>query len=260
MKRVLVTGAGGQLGKSLAEAAGDFPGIRLFRYTAKELDITDREAVRRRFGEDRPDYCINCAAFTDVDGAEKEPEKAMAVNARGVANVAGVCAEQQTVLIHISTDYVFDGTKKAGYTTTDPPNPINVYGTSKLEGERIIQNQLERFFIIRTSWLYSPKYGANFYRTIVEKAKKGVPLQVTTAQVGCPTRAGNLARYILGLIENNNQDYGLHHFTDGEAMTWYAFAKRILKDEGLEGHTQLRKVRNYRTFAQRPDCSILLKG
>lgn len=260
MKRVLLTGAGGQLGKSLAEAARDFPGIRLFQYTAKELDIVDAEAVRRRFREDQPDYCINCAAFTDVDGAERAPEEAMAVNARGVANVAGACAAQKAVLIHISTDYVFDGTKREGYTPADRPNPINAYGMSKLEGERIIQNQLERYFILRTSWLYSPKYGANFYRTIVEKAKKGVPLEVTTAQVGCPTRAENLARHILDLIANNNREYGLHHYTDGQAMTWYAFAKRILEDEGLRGHTELRKVRNYRTFAQRPECTILLKG
>ena len=185
MKRILVTGANGQLGRSLQEIATRHQKFEFLFLDKSKMDITRPEQILRRFQEFGPEYCINCAAYTAVDQAEKTPERAYAVNAGGVENLIKACLEQQTTLIHISTDYVFDGKKESGYFPADTPNPINVYGKTKLLGEQIIQQSMERYFIIRTSWLYSKKYGKNFYKTILEKAKKGIKLTVTDSQKGC---------------------------------------------------------------------------
>jgi len=133
--------------------------------------------------------------------------------------------EHEVILLHISTDYVFDGTKDTGYLPEDKTNPINEYGKSKLQGEVHIQNILENYFIVRTSWLYS-EFGNNFYNTILRKAKAGEELRITDDQKGCPTNANNLAAYMIELISNNAVNFGIHHFTDGEAMTWYGFAQK----------------------------------
>ena len=257
MKRVLVTGAGGQLGKSIQELAPEYASLEFFFMDKTELDITSWDQVFDRFRQVEPDYCINCAAYTKVDQAEKTPEPAYAVNVIGVKNLARACAEMGTTLIHISTDYVFDGKKKEGYLPEDQPNPINVYGKTKLEGERIIEKNLDRYFIVRTSWLYSKKYGPNFYLTILEKAKKGETLTVTDAQRGCPTDAANLARHLLELIGSESTDYGISHFTDGEVMSWFEFARNIIDENGLLESTELVKGQNYNTFAVRPEISIL---
>ncbi|WP_445386353.1 dTDP-4-dehydrorhamnose reductase [Robiginitalea sp. IMCC44478] len=260
MIQVLVTGAGGQLGLSLKEALAGIPQIRARFCTREELDITLPESIQENFGDVTPDYCINCAAFTDVEAAEKDPEQAFKINSKGVKNLAEACKENGTTLIHISTDYVFDGEKKEGYLPSDTPNPINEYGKSKLAGEQAIQDILDRYFIIRTSWLYSKKYGRNFYKTVLEKARRGEHLQITDQQTGCPTDTQNLSRYIIELILSKNADYGIHHFTDGEAMSWYEFASSILEAEHLTDQATLEKVKNYRTFARRPANSILKKG
>ena len=258
MKRILVTGSKGQMGMTLQELAPDYPDLD-FHFTDKDiLDITDADTVTRVFSELKPHYCINCAAYTQVDQAEKNPELAFEVNAKAVAHLADACSENDTILIHLSTDYVFDGTSKSGYRPGDEPNPINVYGKTKLEGERTIQAQLNNYFIVRTSWLYSKQYGHNFYRTILEKAKKGEKLVVTEQQTGCPTNALNLSKYLLDLIESDSEAFGIKHFTDGESMTWYEFAKNILADNGYNQKVNLQRGENYRTFAQRPINSILI--
>ncbi|NND14777.1 MAG: dTDP-4-dehydrorhamnose reductase [Eudoraea sp.] len=260
MKRVLVTGSNGQLGLTLQDLAPDYPEMKFYFTDKDTLDVTRPEEVTRVFAEIKPDYCINCAAYTQVDQAEKEPEAAYELNVRAIDNLVSACKESNTILLHLSTDYVFDGTKEEGYRPYDTPNPINVYGKTKLEGERFIQEKLEHYYIVRASWLYSKLYGHNFYKTILTKAKAGEPLIVTDQQRGCPTDADNLAKYLLELIASGSTQFGIKHFTDGEAMTWYDFAEKILKDTGYRDKTDLQRGENYRTFAARPRNSVLING
>ncbi len=258
MRRVLVTGADGQLGKCIQKISKDFSELEFEFHTSKTLDITDSKNSAEIFSKGNFDYCINCAAYTNVEQAEKTPAQAYKVNAKGVRIVAETCLEHQVTLIHISTDYVFDGTKKTGYLPKDETNPINEYGKSKLQGEIYIQETLKDYFIVRTSWLYS-EFGKNFYKAVIQKAQAGEDLIITDEQMGCPTNANALAAYVLGLIKNKATNYGIQHFADGEAMTWYDFAKRILRENNLEGRVKLDKAKNYRTFARRPKNSVLLR-
>jgi dTDP-4-dehydrorhamnose reductase len=258
VKRILITGANGQLGRSLRDASESLLGTEFLFLGRADLDITRPDQIAGWFSKFKPDYCINCAAYTHVDQAEKSPQTAYEINAKGVENLAKACRDLRVILIHVSTDYVFDGKKTEGYTPGDLPNPINVYGKTKLEGEHRIQRELSTYFIIRTSWLYSRKYRPNFYLTILDRAKKGEPLSITDSQTGCPTDASNLARHILEMIQSGNRDYGISHFTDGQVMTWFEFAHRILAEEGFPEYAHLKKVENYRTFAVRPENSILL--
>ncbi|MBT8182158.1 MAG: NAD(P)-dependent oxidoreductase, partial [Eudoraea sp.] len=191
-----------------------------------------------------------------VEQAEKTPEKAFAVNAEGVKNIAIACKEKDVALIHISTDYVFDGEKPAPYTIDDKPNPINEYGKSKLLGEQYIHEILQEYMLIRTSWLYSD-FGHNFFKTILKKAKRGETICVTDSQIGCPTNANNVALHIMNLISNHEFKSGIQHVTDGEVMSWYGFAKKILHENGLADRVQLKKAKKYSTFAKRPKNSVL---
>ena len=256
MINVLVTGSEGQLGQCLQKAPHKHPQMTFFFMDRSGLDITDENSVQAIFKKHRFHYCINCAAYTNVEQAEKTPDVAYAVNAEGVLNLAMACKAEEVKLIHISTDYVFDGEKKEGYLPSDKPNPINEYGKSKLMGEQYIQEILEEFIIIRTSWLYS-EFGNNFYNTILEKAKRKKTIFITDSQIGCPTDANHLASHILDIIIYQEFESGIRHVTDGEAMTWHGFAKKILKENGLEDIVHLDKVKNYRTFADRPKYSVL---
>jgi len=253
---ILVTGANGQLGKCLKKIAGTYDALNFNFMDSKALDITKKSSINAAFESRHFDYCINCAAYTNVEQAEKTPERAFAVNADGVKNIATACKNHDVVLIHVSTDYVFDGEKKSPYIADDIPNPINEYGRSKLLGEQYIQEILDKYYIIRTSWLYS-EYGNNFYKTIVNKGKTESVLCITDEQTGCPTNANNLAKYILRLITSPKTKYGIYHFTDGKAMTWYDFAKEILRETKLDRKVRVEKAKNYRTFAARPRNSIL---
>ncbi len=259
MRNVLVTGANGQLGESIRKIASDYIGLEFAFKTFEDLDITDASMVKKIFKQEQYDYCVNCAAYTDVERAENQEKRAFLINAEGVRNIAQSCVANNVALIHISTDYVFDGEKKEPYTIIDEPNPINVYGASKAKGEAYVQKIVDAYFIIRTSWLYS-EFGQNFYKMILEKAKTEKSLFVTDAQTGCPTRAAGLAKYILELIKSDSKNYGIHHFTDGEPMTWYDFARKILLENGLTESTHLEKAKNYRTLARRPKNSVLSCG
>lgn len=256
MKKVLVTGANGQLGHCLQKIAPDYKDLAFVFKNSKDFDITNKEQMNSLFAVDNFGYCINCAAYTNVEQAEKTPDIAYEVNAEGVKNLALVCRENDTFLIHISTDYVFDGEKKEPYTVDDIPNPINIYGKSKLLGEIYVQEILDKYSIIRTSWLYS-EFGKNFYTTILKKAKAGENLAVISDQIGCPTNANNLAVYILESIFQNKEDVGIFHFTDEKSMTWYDFAGKILLENNLLNRVKLVEQTNYLNFAQRPTCSIL---
>mgnify|MGYP001026171366 CR=1 FL=1 len=259
MNKILVTGSGGQLGLTLQEQAYHFPEFTFDFKTSKELDITKPEELEEAFKKVSYAFCINCAAYTNVEQAEKHPEKAFKVNAEGVKNLAKTCKTHKTTLIQISTDYVFDGKKEGGYTVSDNTNPVNEYGKSKLAGEKFIQQILPNHFIIRTSWLYSKKYGHNFYRTILKKALAGEDLYITDAQTGCPTNTEALAKFILNEIVLGNKSFGIYHFTDGKPMTWFEFAQQILYENGLTDKVKLVLDTNYRTFAQRPKNSVLAK-
>jgi len=255
--RILVTGASGQLGLSLQDIAMEYPHLEFVFANSEALDITDSEKVLNTIGLGNFNYCINCAAYTNVDQAEKSPQIAFRVNAEAVKHLAVACKQYGVTLIHISTDYVFDGEKGSPYTVNDQPKPINEYGRSKWEGEKYVREILDEYYIVRTSWLYHKTHGHNFYKTILEKAKKREELCVTDREIGCPTNAANLAKYILELIWNIKQQYGIYHFTDGQAMSWYGFAQNILKENGLKSTTNIVKENNYRSFAKRPKFSVL---
>tara|TARA_R110002033_G_scaffold169897_3_gene211431 strand:+ start:230870 stop:231655 length:786 start_codon:yes stop_codon:yes gene_type:complete len=256
-KKILVTGANGQLGLSLKDVSLNYPNIQFHFKNSTELDITNEKQIEELFAISNFDYCINCAAYTNVEEAEKTPEIAFKVNAEGVKNIAKACKEFEVLLIHISTDYVFDGEKKEPYTVADAPNPINEYGKSKLAGEKYIEEISNYYYIVRTSWLYSKIHGRNFYKTILEKAKKGEVIKITDEQVGCPTDTKNLANFILEQLITRKEKFGIIHFSDQVAMTWYDFACQILKVNGVNNNELLVKDRNYRTFARRPNNSVL---
>lgn len=255
-KTVLVTGASGQLGMTFRKFENFYSQIEFVFKSGKELDIVDSIALKKTFKEIKPDYCINCAAYTNVEKAEEEPDKAILINSQAVLNLAIICKEFQTILIHVSTDYVFDGRKTTPYTIEDIPNPINVYGASKLHGELNIKKVLNHYFIIRTSWLYSKEFGNNFYKTIVALAKAKKELRITDAETGCPTDTANLVSFILDLIVNHNKDYGIHHFSDNVAMSWYDFAKLILNENDFQ-EVKLIKTNDFKTKAKRPSYSVL---
>ncbi|MCP4485251.1 MAG: dTDP-4-dehydrorhamnose reductase, partial [Flavobacteriaceae bacterium] len=194
--KILITGANGQLGKCIRDISNHYPEYNFIFLGRKELDIVNKEAIRVLFDKEEFDYCVNTAAYTNVEKAESEKEKAFLVNEDGVKNLAKQCKKNNTTLIQISTDYVFDGKKRAPYTEKDPTNPVNVYGASKLEGEKALQEIWRKYYIIRTSWLYS-QYGQNFYNTILRFINEGKSITVTTEQTGTPTNANDLAEVIL---------------------------------------------------------------
>src|SRR5690606_38440063 len=258
MNNILVTGSSGQLGLTLQEFASTSGNTTFEFKTSSELDIIDHNGLNELFREHNFDYCINSAAYTNEEQAEKTPEPAFSVNTEGAKNLAMACKDNGTKLIHISTDYVFDGEKETPYTIQDQTNPINEYGKSKLKGEEYIRQILDEHYILRTSWLYSKKYGHNFYRTILKKAQKGQDLHITDTQLGSPTNTETLAQFILEEIITGRKPYGTYHVTDKEPMTWYDFAKRILEENGLGDMVKLVLDRNYRTFAKRPKNSVLI--
>ena len=227
MKRVLVTGANGQLGLALQDAAKDFA---LVFVDKNSLDITDAEAIKRVFASQCFDVCINAAAYTEVDGAESNKEFAYAINATAVKNLAKACKQHGCWPIHISTDYVFDGTLDRPYAPEDTPNPLNVYGASKLAGEQAIQAVGGNYSIVRTSWLYS-HYGNNFYTKLQAQLDAGKTLQVTADQQGCPTRAEDLAAHLLTGIANQQLPKGISHYCGSEVMTWMDLAKRLFPNQ-----------------------------
>ncbi len=227
--RVLILGAKGMLGSDLMarlEVDHDVVGKDI-----GDFDLTDEESCRRVIDDTRPQVVINAAAYTDVDGAETERELCFAVNTRGVHNLCVTCREQQVRIVHISTDYVFDGTKGKLYTEDDIPRPINVYGASKRAGEEIIEREGGEYTIVRTAWLYG-KNGKNFVTTIINKAKEEHFLRVVDDQRGSPTYTWDLAGAIKCLVEMGAT--GLFHVTNRGLCSWYTFARKIIEYVGIK--------------------------
>ncbi|WP_219006263.1 dTDP-4-dehydrorhamnose reductase [Aquimarina litoralis] len=258
MISILVTGANGQLGLCLKKASKKIENFNFSFKTSSELDITNEKSVDTLFSSNKYDYVINCAAYTNVEQSEKSTEKAFFVNAEGVHNLAKVCKNQDITLIHISTDYVFDGNTRTPYSENQITNPINEYGRSKLKGEKYIQEILDKHFIIRTSWLYS-EYNKNFFKTILNKSETESKLTITTAEKGTPTNANDLAEFILHIISSGSLKYGIYHFSNLGEATWYDFAEEILKYISKEKNIELLKTDNYPTLAKRPNYSVLSK-
>ena len=229
MKRVLVTGANGQLGLAL-NGATKGSNLDLVFLDNNTLDITDTETINEVFAIQPFDVCINAAAYTDVDGAEANKALAYTINATAVETLAKVCKQHGCWLIHISTDYVFDGTLDRPYTPSDVPNPLNVYGASKLAGEQAIQAVGGTCSIVRTSWLYS-HYGNNFYTKLQAQLDAGKTLRVTADQKGCPTQAEDLAAHLLNGIANQELSKGISHYCGGEVMTWLDLARRLFPNQ-----------------------------
>ncbi|MGB5820718.1 MAG: dTDP-4-dehydrorhamnose reductase [Saonia sp.] len=255
---ILVTGASGQLGKCIQGLAQEHSDL-IFSFTdIPELDITDENSVNSYFEENSFDYCINCAAFTAVDLAESQKNKAYLINAEAVRILTEACNVNNCVLIHISTDFVFDGEKKGPYNEKDIPNPINVYGKSKLQGEFYVQEILKNYFIIRTSWVYS-EHGKNFLKTMLRLGHEMEEINVVDDQMGSPTYAADLAAFILFLITNKRQEYGLYHYSNEGTISWYDFAVKIFEVAELNLKVNSICTAAYPTQAKRPKRSNLSK-
>jgi dTDP-4-dehydrorhamnose reductase len=258
--KILVTGGDGQLGNALRKFAGDYKGHVFSFIDIHDLDLTDSFRMATYFAEHKPHVLINCAAYTAVDKAESEPEKAMAVNAIVPGEMAKICSKAGIRLVHISTDYVFDGKSFTPYKENDPVNPVSVYAKSKMEGEvRILQENV-RGIIIRTSWLYS-EYGQNFVKTILKKGKELGKLRVVYDQVGGPTYAGDLARAILDILPEvaatNSMD--IYHYADEGVISWFDLAHAIIEISGIQCILEPIESKDFPTPATRPSYSVFNK-
>ncbi len=255
---ILVVGGKGQLGQCIDNVSKKKKNVSFEFINSKTLNITNKTAVLTFLKTKNYDYCINCAAYTAVDKAETETDLAHQVNAIGAHNLAIACNDTQTTLIHISTDFVFDGTANIPYTETDVPNPVSVYGKTKLEGEKLIQKTTTKYFILRTSWLYS-EYGNNFMKTMLKLAQNRDELNIVADQIGTPTYAKDLAEVILKIIETQFNQYGLYHYSNNGATSWFDFAKEIFTRSNTKIRLGAIPTSEYPTPAKRPTYSVLNK-
>jgi dTDP-4-dehydrorhamnose reductase len=260
---VLVTGANGQLGQSLQFIAPNHSELQFVFCSSADLDISNLENCNAVFSKIKPNYCINAAAYTAVDKAESEPEIAHLINVIGVQNLAEVCKQYSTVLLHISTDFVFDGNSSKPYTENDIPNPTGVYGQTKLDGEKAIQTTFENYYIIRTSWVYS-KFGNNFMKTMLRIAPERDSISVVNDQIGTPTNAVDLAECLIKIIASNFQhptsNFGIYNFSNEGQCSWYDFAKKIFEINNININLQSIPTSSFPTPAKRPKYSVLDKS
>lgn len=259
MSKVLVFGASGQLGtclKSLALKQGFDHMVFPEEDTANILDLGGLNVA---FEKAKPSYVINCAAYTAVDKAEDELELARRVNRDGAANLARMCMTHGATLIHISTDFVFEGNIPKLLSETDPANPISVYGVTKLEGEEAIAAELQEFYVLRTSWLYS-EHGNNFVKTMLNLGSTRDELKVIADQVGTPTYAMDLAQAIFNIIAADEKAYGIYHFSNEGVTSWYDFAKAIFDISGMSTRVLPIPGTEYPTKAARPAFSVMDKA
>lgn len=274
---VLVTGANGQLGQAIQSISRKYPEIDFVFCSSSDLDITNFENCQAVFSTHQPHFCINTAAYTAVDKAESEPAKAFDINANGAENLAITCKKFNTILIHISTDFVFDAyfsegiayydrelrlplKSNLGLTETDVPFPSGVYGLTKLQGEQAIQANFEKHFIIRTSWVYS-QFGNNFMKTMLRLASERDTLSVVSDQIGTPTNAVDLAEVLIKIIQSSNSQlsFGIYNFSNEGVCSWYDFANEIFRQKGVSIDLKPIPTSAYPTPAKRPAYSVLDK-
>ncbi|WP_026994628.1 dTDP-4-dehydrorhamnose reductase [Flectobacillus major] len=256
---ILVFGGTGQLGQCLRKVANSL-GVEGLIYLDKHqgniLDIVSLDSLFKTY---QPSYIINCAAYTAVDKAEDEITSSRELNNHGVANLAHVCKQFGTILIHISTDFVFKGNVPTLLNETDLTEPINVYGLTKLEGEHAIATIIEHHFILRTSWLYS-EFASNFVKTMIRLSNERKELGVIIDQIGSPTYAIDLAEVILNIVVNQSKEYGLYHYSNEGVASWFDFAKAIFELSSKEVYLKPLKTCEYPTKALRPAYSVLDKS
>ncbi len=258
MSNILVFGASGQLGQCLAHVAKERNTPGLVFPPEDQANILDPAKLQALFEQHQPAYVINCAAYTAVDKAEDEVALARKVNRDGAENLARLCGEFGTVLIQISTDFVFAGTGNQPLVETDPTEPISVYGLTKLEGEQVIPSLTEKYFILRTSWLYS-EYANNFVKTMLKLGRERDELRVIWDQVGTPCYAIDLAGCIFTIIETQSNAYGLYHYSNEGVTSWYDFATAIFELSGTTVRTVPIRTAEYPTKATRPAYSVMDK-
>ena len=261
---VLVTGASGQLGQAIQFIAKNHSEIKFVFCSSSDLDISNKENCQTVFQNTKPDFCINAAAYTAVDKAESERNKAELINVLGSKNIAEACNNFDVKLIHISTDFVFDGSNDKPYTETQITNPKGVYGQTKLDGEKAIQQVFSKYYIIRTSWVYS-QFGNNFMKTMLRLASERTALSVVNDQIGTPTNAVDLAEALVQIILSNNQqptndNYGIYNFSNEGECSWYDFAKKIFEINNVSIDLSAIPTEQFPTPAQRPKYSVLDKN
>ena len=239
-----MTGAAGMLGQDVVRAAGD----DVLAYSRADLDVTDADAVQQALAG--VDLAINCAAWTAVDGAEEHEAEALAVNRDGAGNVAAAARR----VMYVSTDYVFDGAKRAPYLESDPTGPLQSYGRTKLAGEQATAEANPRHYIVRSSWLFGAG-GPNFVETMLRLGREREQLRVVSDQVGCPTFTGHLAEGLVRLAEG--EDYGIHHLAGGGACSWYEFAQAIFSRASIDCSVEPITTEEYPVPARRPAWSVL---
>lgn len=258
MKTILVTGANGQLGKTFIKYCSKTE-LKLLLTDYNELDITNFADVSFFCNKNKPDYILNFAAYTAVDLAESEKEKAFLINETGVANLCQVAQKNDAFLIHISTDFVFEGNINTPYQEDRQTNPLSVYGKSKKAGEKaILKSGYSKFMIIRTSWLYS-EFNNNFFKTMIRLGKEKEELGVVFDQIGTPTYAKDLSEVILEIIETGNVKSGIYHYSNEGVASWYDFAVNIMNELKLKCKVKPLKTSEYPTPATRPVFSLLDK-
>ena len=256
MKKILVTGANGQLGQCLQKISSQFEEFEFIFTDSETLDITNKEEVNDFFWQNAPDFCINAAAYTAVDLAETDIEKAFLVNADGTENLAEACAENNAQFIHVSTDYVFDGENNLAYTEEDFTNPLGVYGASKLAGDELALEVNPCSVILRTSWVYS-EFGKNFVKTMLSLFATKEELSIVADQFGQPTNANDLAEAIMKIIKSEKITPGIFNFSNLGRISWFDFAEKIAELSEAKIKLNAIETSQYPTPAKRPKNSVL---
>lgn len=259
--RILVTGSKGQLGNELQILAPEFPQYDFYFTDIEELDISSAKAINTYFKNNKIDYLINCAAYTNVDKAESDKRMAHKLNVEAVKYLAKACTKYDVGMVHISTDYVFDGNSYRPYREVDFTNPQSVYGASKLEGEEMIEEFAKTAIIIRTSWLYS-SFGQNFVKTMLKYGKEREELNVVYDQIGAPTYAADLAKILLANVQETSWSQGTHiyHYSNEGVCSWYDFAKEIIDISGIDCKINPIETKDYPLPAKRPSYSLFNKA
>ncbi|MBL0014701.1 MAG: dTDP-4-dehydrorhamnose reductase [Flavobacterium sp.] len=252
---VIVLGAAGQLGKAIQSISSHYT-VHFNFFDSRQLDISKSEMVDAAFERLKPDFCINVAAYTAVDKAEIEKDKADLINHISVKNIALACLKHDTTLLHISTDFVFDGEKNSPYLESDQTNPQGQYGISKRNGELEIEHAMTKYFIVRTSWLYSD-FGYNFKKTMLKLAQERESLNVVNDQIGAPTHAVDLAKALMKILQSESTNYGIYHYSNEGNTSWFGFAKKIFEYNNLSVILKGIPTSDYPTPAKRPKYSVL---
>lgn len=256
LPKIIVTGAGGQLASELSSVASSYPEFEFIFVSRKDLSIENHNAVYAYFEAKQPQYCINCAAYTAVDKAESDHEKAFLINGNATGTLASACLQYDTKFIHISTDYVFNGKGKYPYTEDQEVDPVNTYGASKLEGEELAVKHNPQSTIIRTSWVYS-YYGSNFVKTMMRLMKEKSSINVVNDQKGSPTYAADLAKALIEIIKYGNWIPGLYNYSNHGIITWFDFALAIKEITASSCDIVPISASEYITAAKRPEYSVL---